>query len=297
MPWMSRIACRARRAARALAVLPAIVLAACAGPPAQVERPSGPPQRIVSLDYCADQYVLRFAERGAIAALSPDAAKPFSYMRAQARGLPTARPRAADIAALRPDLVVRSYGGGADVVPFLADLGIPVVQIGFPQTLAEVRAEVVRLADALGAPEEGRRVAAAMDRRLAALPPPATGRAPAALYMTPGGVTSGEGTLVHEVLRAAGLANFQDRPGWNALPLERLAYQRPDVIAAAFYDGATGQTDRWSAARHPVARAQLAERPVVALEGAWTSCGGWFLVDAIEALARARTGVSEGATR
>lgn len=80
-------------------------------------------------------------------------------------------------------------------------------------------------------------------------------------------------------------------------PLERLAYQRPDVIAAAFYDGATGQTDRWSAARHPVARAQLAERPVVALEGAWTSCGGWFLVDAIEALARARTGVSEGATR
>ena len=131
-----------------------------------------------------------------------------------------------------------------------------------------------------------RRIAEDMQRRLAALPP-REGAAPVALYMTPGGVTSGEGTLVHEILRAAGLANFQDRPGWNALPLERLAYERPDVIAAAFYESAGGSTDSWSAARHPVARAQLSDGPVVPLDGAWTSCGGWFLVDAIEALAQA----------
>ena len=71
------------------------------------------------------------------------------------------------------------------------------------------------------------------------------------------------------------------------MPLERLAYERPDVIAAAFYEGASGETDSWSAARHPVARTQLSNRPVVPLEGAWTSCGGWFLVEAVEALAQA----------
>ena len=103
--------------------------------------------------------------------------------------------------------------------------------------------------------------------------------------MTPAGVTTGEGTLVHELFVAAGLENFLDRPGWNPLPLERLAYERPDLIAAAFFESATNHVDNWSAARHPVAQAQLRELPVVPLEGAWTACGGWFLLDAVEALA------------
>ena len=94
-------------------------------------------------------------------------------------------------------------------------------------------------------------------------------------------------TLLRTTLAAAGYANFQRRPGWNPLPLERLAYERPDVVVAAFYEGAMGDTDHWSAARHPIARVQLESRPVVPLEGAWTSCGAWFLVDAVEALARA----------
>ncbi|WP_338447317.1 ABC transporter substrate-binding protein [Pelagerythrobacter marensis] len=264
----------------------ALFLASCAPAPEPAAPPGTEPQRIVSLDYCADQYVLRFADRDAILALSPYAGERFSYMRAEAEGLPMVRPRTADILALRPDLVIRSFGGGADVVPFLEDLGVPVVQIGFPQTIAEVREEVVRVGSALGAGAEAQRVAADMDRRLAALPAPPD-RPRTALYMTPGGMTSGEGTLVHEILRTAGLANFQDRAGWNILPLERLAYERPDVVAPAFYEGVESQGDIWSAARHPVAQAQLENRPVVPLEGAWTSCGGWFLIDAIEALSHA----------
>jgi iron complex transport system substrate-binding protein len=280
---------KGRLAAAGLAALAVLVLTGCASASERSAIRDETPQRIVSLDYCADQYVLRFADRDAILALSPYAGERFSYMRAEAEGLPMVRPRTADILALQPDLVVRSFGGGADVVPFLEELGVPVVQIGFPQTIAEVREEVLRVGGALGAGGEAQRVAADMDRRLAALPEP-PGKARTALYMTPGGMTSGEGTLVHEILRTAGLANFQDRPGWNTLPLERLAYEHPDVVAAAFYEGAESQGDSWSAARHPVARAQLENRPVVPLEGAWTSCGGWFLIDAIEALSHAARG-------
>ena len=39
--------------------------------------------------------------------------------------------------------------------------------------------------------------------------------------------------------------------------------------------------------RHPVAKEQMREQPTVMLQGAWTSCGGWYLLDAIEALAAA----------
>lgn len=87
------------------------------------------------------------------------------------------------------------------------------------------------------------------------------------------------------MLIAAGLENFQTQPGWRSLPLERLAYERPDIIAAAFFDSDVNKTDAWSSANHPVARAQMSNLPTVSLQGAWTSCGGWFLIDAIEALA------------
>ena len=261
----------------------ACLLSACA----QVaERGADAPRRIVSLDYCADQYVLKFADREDILALSPDAGKRFSYMRAAAEGIPTVRPRTADVLALQPDLVVRTYGGGHDIADFMKEPGVPVVQIGFPQSIAEVRDEVLRVGTELGKPDEAEKLVADMDRRLKALAE-RSGPQREVLYMTPVGVTAGEGTLVHELFVAAGLRNFQNRPGWNPLPLERLAYDRPDVIAAAFFESKTNHVDNWSAARHPVARAQLRELPVVALEGSWTSCGGWFLLDAVEALATA----------
>ena len=266
-----------------LAALVCLLLCACS----QVaERGADAPRRIVSLDYCADQYVLKFADREDILALSPDARKRFSYMRAEAAGIPTVRPRAADVLALQPDMVVRTYGGGHDIADFMQEPGVPVVQIGFPQSIAEVRDEVLRVGTELGKPDEAVALVAEMERRLKVLAD-RPGPPREVLYMTPAGVTAGEGTLVHELFVAAGLRNFQDRPGWNPLPLERLAYERPDLIAAAFFESKTNHVDNWSAARHPVARAQLRELPVVALEGSWTSCGGWFLLDAVEALATA----------
>ena len=269
-----------------LAALVCLLLCACS----QVaERGADAPRRIVSLDYCADQYVLKFADREDILALSPDAGKRFSYMRAAAEGIPTVRPRTADVLALQPDLVVRTYGGGHDIADFMKEPGVPVVQIGFPQSIAEVRDEVLRVGTELGKPDEAEKLVADMDRRLKALAE-RSGPQREVLYMTPAGVTAGEGTLVHELFVAAGLRNFQNRPGWNPLPLERLAYDRPDVIAAAFFESKTNHVDNWSAARHPVARAQLRELPVVPLEGAWTSCGGWFLIDAVEALAEGKEG-------
>ena len=45
--------------------------------------------------------------------------------------------------------------------------------------------------------------------------------------------------------------------------------------------------DQWSAARHPLMRT-ASQHPVIGLEGAWTACGGWFVLDAAEAMARAR---------
>ena len=256
-----------------------------AEPPAET---LGAGRRIVSLDYCADQFVLALADRSRVVAVSTGADTGFSYLREQARGLPTVRPRAEDVLALSPDLVVRSYGGGPNARAFFERAGIAVHQIGFADDVEDVRTSIRAAARALGAVERGEALVTDMDRRLAAVDP----LAGLALYTTPSGVTAGSGTLVHAMLEVAGLTNFQAAPGWRSIPLERMAYEQPDLIASASFGDSWDHDDAWTPMRHPVARRMSEGRPVVALEGATTSCGGWFLADAVERLASARASSS-----
>ena len=88
------------------------------------------------------------------------------------------------------------------------------------------------------------------------------------------------------MLLAAGLKNYQQIPGWHPIPLEMLVYEQPELVASASFGADADSPDAWSAMRHPVALAQLENSKVVPLQGAWTACGGWFLMDAVEALAR-----------
>lgn len=242
-----------------------------------------PAQRVVSLDYCADQFVLKMLPRERLLAVSPDATKVFSYMRDAARGLPTVRPVAEDVLMQEPDLVVRSYGGGPNAARFFELAGVPVLQVPYASDIDGIREVIASMASGLGVPERGAAIIADMERRLGSLPTPEAARK--ALYMTPTGATSGPGTQVHDMLLAAGLENFEQQPGWRFISLERLAYEEPDMIVAAFFDDPASDIRMWSPMRHPLARRQMLNRPTVKLQGAWTSCGGWFLVDAIEALA------------
>lgn len=266
---------------RALAALWVLLTAVAAELAYAAEHPA--PQRVVSLDYCADQYVLKLLPRSRILALSPDATRPFSYLSEQATGLPQVKPNAEDVLTLNPDLVIRSYGGGSHTMQFFARAGYEVLQIPFANTIADIRATSKMVSRRFGVPEAGKELVAAMDRRLAALEP--RGASDAVLYMTPTGVTSGSGTLVDDMFKAAGLMNFERRKGWHSLPLERLAYEQPDAVAAAFFDVKSNHPHMWSAMRHPVAKSQMTNLPATMLQGAWTACGAWFLVDAIEALA------------
>jgi len=246
------------------------------------------PQRIVSLDFCADQYVLKLADREQILAVSRDAKKDFSYMRDAADGVPSVRAIAEDILIMKPDLVVRSYGGGPNAAAFFERAGIPVLQVGFTSTIdgedvGSIPNLIQHMANGLGQSNRGAEVIADFRARLAAIRK--RDEKETALYITQGGATTGQGSLVHEILVAAGLENFQTEPGWRSLPLERLAYEQPDVIATSFFDTTASPSNGWSASRHPIAREQLTGSNVVPLQGAWTACGGWFIMDAVEALA------------
>lgn len=263
------------------------LLTACGGetPPAQVS--SDRPMRIVSLDFCSDQYVLKFADPEQILAVSPHAVKDFSYMREEAVGVPTVRPQAEDVLVLKPDLVVRSYGGGPNAAAFFERSGIPVLQVGWASTIdgdgpGSIPFLVQSMADGLGQPQRGHALVEEYRARLSGLKSRQSNER--ALYMSPSGYTTGGGSLAHEMMLAAGLTNFEQSPGWRPIPLERMVYEQPDLIAASYFEELANPIDAWSASRHPVAREQLAKPDTVPIQGAWVSCGGWFILHGVEAL-------------
>jgi iron complex transport system substrate-binding protein len=262
-----------------------IMLVACCGTshaPNAREVKAERPSRIVSLDYCADQFALKLADRADIAALSPDATKDFSYLRTQAIGMRRVRPTAEDVLALKPDLIIRSYGGGSQATAFFEKAGVKVHQIGWGDDFDAVRTNVREAAQALGQSARGEEVVADFDARLAGIK---QGKGSSALYVTSGGVTTGSGSMIDLMIQRAGLTNFQRGSGWNPLPLERLASETPDLVVTAFFGKGALTREHWSPSRHHVAQLAMATRPVLALDGATTACAGWFVMDSVEALA------------
>ena len=161
--------------------------------------------RVVSLDQCADQFVMALSPRADIAGVSYRAGAPDSYLRETARGLSRLRANLESVLAARPAVVVREWGGDAALVRRLQARGVTVVGVEDAEDFAGVRANIRRVAAALGRARQGEALVSRMDGQLAAAAGAWRGRR--ALYLTPGGFTAGRATLVGAMMRAAGMTD------------------------------------------------------------------------------------------
>ncbi len=272
------------RGAAALVILP--LIAGC-----QPRSASPPLDGVVSIDFCADQMALGLLPKGRIKAVSFEADSDASFSAPRATGIARIRPQLEDIVRLHPAVVVRSYGGGARLDRQLEAIGIRVVQLGFPNTLAEVRADMLRVGNALAASDKAKERIAAFDAQIenarGARPKVP---APSALYVTPGDVTTGPGSLVAEVMRAAGTHPYRRMPGWGSLPLEEMVRRPPDMVFRAFFDSTRYRQDHWAASRHPITMMATQKARQVEVPGSWLACGNWLTGNAVDALAAKRKG-------
>lgn len=227
---------------------------------------------IVSLDYCADQFVLALADREQILAVSKDAERQFSHLRDRAAGLPKVRAAAEDVIALDPDIVVRSWGGDVRALKFYERFGIRTVQVGYASDV-QGTADVLRaVAVELGQEERA-------EALIAAMPEAAAPTGLSALYVTPGGVSAGKGSMIGSIMAQAGLENANTREGWTSLPMEQLVLTPPAMMLTAFFGFDDDATDRWSVSRHPVMQRLMREARVIAMDESRVSCPGWFVAD------------------
>lgn len=153
----------------------------------------------------------------------------------------TVNPDVEQLTALAPDMLLVSnlslYDQEAPYQP-LIDAGVCVVCVPTSESVEDVRSDIRFLAAALHVPEEGERVVAEMDEKLAALADvvsdiPAEDRKSVYFEISPAPYlySSGSGTYLHELIELAGGTNvLADQSGWISVEGETVVAADPDVI-------------------------------------------------------------------
>lgn len=242
--------------------------------------------KVVALDQCADQYVLALVPRTDILGLSTRSDNLDSWLRAEAKGLPRRRATVESLLAARPDIAIGYWGGSPALDRQLMARSVRVIRIDDAIELDGVMASIRKVALALGQSARGEALILDMQHKLDAASGRGAGRS--ILYVTPGGVTAGPGTLIDAMLRAAGYRNDVTRPGYSATPLEQLVLHPPAAVVSGFFDADSSKYQHWSPGGHALLTQLVKSRAVVRWPGAMLTCPAWFAADAVERLGRAR---------
>jgi iron complex transport system substrate-binding protein len=258
------------------------------------------PTRIVSMNLCVDELVLRLADLKNIASVTWLSRSPSSSNVLQLSAqVPINHGLAEEIIPLNPDLVIAGIYTTRTAVALLKRTAVPLMELDVPKSIDGVRKQYVEMAEVLGERSKGESVVADIDARLAKLAAVPAGRRPRTVVLNPNGVTVGQETLANEIMTRAGLENIAASlriDNYGQIPLEIIVTQNVEVlIVSANRDGPPAMATE--VLKHPViARLSDRMRLVVLPTRMWT-CGGPAIADAIELLMGAANDVRGKAGR
>lgn len=271
------------RPLRWTAAIAALLAAGAAG--WALTHPTAPvraPQRIVSINLCADQLVLALADRGQIAGLTRNAAsREMSGEAVRARGLRILGNSAEEILALDPDLIVGMPASRSAPMRMLKDKPYRTLDLETAETLDAIYASIRQTAVAVGHPARGEALIARMQADLAKLPKAGGGKV--AAYYQRRGYMTGTGTLIDDLMTRMGLVNLAaklGKPPLSQVSLEEMVAAKPDyLIVESATDKVMDQGTEML--HHPALRGI----PRISIPQAWTVCGSPAYVLAARAIA------------
>ncbi len=238
---------------------------------------------IVSTNPCADAMLVALVPLSRIAAISRYSHDPAatSMPLGLARRLRATGGTAEEVIALHPDLVVTSSFTPAATRAAYQAAGLRVLALDAPASIAESKAQLIALANAVDARDRGQMILARIDAAVrAAAPPP--GPQPGALLLLGGGLVNGPGNLLDELMQAAGLRNAAAGYGLRysaPVSTEIIAASPPALLIAS------GQPGR----QHQVLSAALVQRVRHAtFPSRLMNCGGPTIIAALARFATIR---------
>jgi iron complex transport system substrate-binding protein len=239
------------------------------------------PRRVASLNLCTDELLLMLADPGQIASVTHLAQQEAETpLWRQARRYRRNDGSLLSVVGLKPDLVLTMGGGARDRGRLAERLGIRLLDLPYPQSLADIERAVSDLAGALGRPEAGRTILAHLShlKRTAPSSPLDT------IWLGGGGRTVPAKGLAAEWMALAGYR--QRRVQGDRVPLETLLTRPPSILLRSDYrTGQYSSEQRWLS--HPLARA-VRRSHILPTEGRRWTCMGPPMIAEVLRLRKAR---------
>jgi iron complex transport system substrate-binding protein len=199
-------------------ILTALILSWLAAPAAALPR-------VLSLNLCADPYLMAFAAPQqiiALTALSRDAS--LSAHAAAAQNFPVTDGQIENIIDLKPDLVIVSSWSDPIRNALIERLGFHLLTLDAAQNYDAARQEILALGEAIQRPAQARAYLAGLDAQMAALRPLAN--APKILPLQRRNLTVGEGHILDDILTRAGAVNMgRDRRNGGGDNMRRISLE------------------------------------------------------------------------
>jgi iron complex transport system substrate-binding protein len=239
---------------------------------------------VMSLDYCADQYVLSLAKRDKIIALSDAAEDQFSYHRARAKGIPKSGSSIAEVVKYGPDIAVQTYSNAARMQEFTKRAGVKLISTTYGRDITTMFENMNMIGGAIGRQEIADTIINDYKARLEKIESGSQSKL-TVTYLTPSGFTAGGGTFVDDIIKLSGFETYASKKnyrGWLELPLEDMIIDPPDIIITSFFDSNMENQSRWSLSRHDHILKMMQDIKTIHLPGALMACDGIFLIDAAE---------------
>lgn len=220
------------------AALAVALLGGCSAAPVPAARQAAIAPTVVSLNPCSDAVLAEVLPPVRLLAVSHYSHDPAgtSMDLAVARRFRATGGTVEEVLALDPDIVVGSTFLQPATRAALEQAGVQVETFGIASSVAESQAQVRRLAAAVGEAGKGEALARRMAQAVARLERAAPKKPVGTVLWQPGGIVPGEGTLIGELLRRAGLANHTAARGMHQadfLPLEQVLADPPALLLIA----------------------------------------------------------------
>lgn len=244
------------------------------------------PQRIVSLNLCADQLLMEMLppERlVGVTHLSVDSG--ISYHFEKAKHYHQHRGRIEEIIALNPDLIITGKFTTQPTNQLLEKLGYSVLRIGLPKTIAEIKQQLTEIGERIGAANQANTIIKNMSQTLFELRKEKLKHTPSAAIYYANGFSAGKQTIVDEALRFAGFKNIAAEQGLDyiaPLSMEALIKAEPDVLILGRYQKNTDSMAH-QVLKHRALQKFIRAKSVktIAMPDRYWDCAGPSIVTAI----------------
>jgi iron complex transport system substrate-binding protein len=198
---------------------------------------AAPPARIVSQTLSTDELLFAMIAPSRLVGVSTLARDPaYSNIVAEATALGAPKIETVEqVITLRPNIVFVSSFSRAELVTLLEKSGAPVYRFANFDRIDDVKANIRRLGEAVGAETEAAALVKTMEQRLTAVAARRSraGVAPRVVSYSPSGFTAGAGTTFDDIVRAAGGVNVVAEQGLKGFPrisAEQVLTWQPDFI-------------------------------------------------------------------